>query len=389
MARVARVDYATARIDFKAEAVSPGVATATETPEGYVRVRAFLARDGLLTYGDGESTWLEYRPRESIVEAAASFAGQPVTDEHPGEMVDASTWADVAKGIVITTPRVTEIDGVSYLDAELLVTDKALIEKMRAGRDQLSIGFMANVTPTRDGRADDGTPCAAVQDAMEGNHVANVEIGRAGPACRAFLDSAAIAVHTIERDLAMKNKPVKDNLGAPVDMVEFPMPDGTVVEIPTTVAAMIEQLMAKAAEAEADAPGDEEPEGGAPSEDPPAPPSEEPAEEEEEEDTMEKPEEDKKPAASVGLSIDAAKAVIAKRMPWKKLDGADEATLAVLLETALEMPESDPEPKADAAPEPPAVDDGTNPFQQPAPVASEKIDAADSAALSFLARQGY
>lgn len=404
MTRVPRFDYA-ARIDFDALAPSPGIATARETPQG-LRVSAFLARDGLLEYSDGEQVWVEYRPRSELVAAAQSFALTPVTDTHPRAMVDSHIWADVVRGLVVSNPSVTHpIDGVSYLQADLLIGDAGLIQQMRDGRDQLSIGFTSEVVPTRHGRADDGTRCDAVQTVITGNHVANVAIGRAGPACRVFLDSAAWTVQNTEEAMQPKNQaPAKpeakgDQLGTPMDMVPYALPDGSVVQVPTTVVAMLESMQMELAQLRAAMSAQESSPEGEEAPAPPAPPAApDPeqdqfgAEEEEEMDTMgrEREESAKKPAkAPAGVRLDsaAAKAFIAQRMPWVKLDEADDAALAVLFKTAMDMPAKETEePPKPAAPK---VDTGENPFQQPAPVGEQRADAHDVKTAEFLQRQGY
>lgn len=399
--RVPRYDYAVARVDFDATEVAPGIAPAQKTDEGYLLVQAFIARDGLLEYSDGDETWIEYRPRAELEAAAATWASTPFTSDHPEQMVDATNWSEVARGIHLGAPEITPpIDGTSYLLADLLITDADTIAEMEGGKRELSIGFTSEVLPVQDGRAQDGTQCDAVQTGLIGNHTASVEQGRAGPACRAFLDSAAWTVQNAE-DLMKPTKPpvpkpvVKaDQVGAPTESVEYPMPDGTTIQLPTTVVAMLEELMALRAQAgpvtaatEAEgqvqtapppvAPAPAVPQAPAavapptlPGQDLQHPPNEE--------------EEDKgrRESAHFPFDVAAAKAVIAKRMPWAKTEHLDSVGIGTLFAAALQMPDASATPA-------PRVDDGTNPFQQPAEISNSVEDAHDVKVAAYLRAQGY
>lgn len=277
---------------------SPDRTPAVRTREGYLEADALLARDGLLRYSDGVESWLEYRPRAELEAAAATWAHAPVTDDHPPKMVDAATYAAVNRGVVLGAPSVVEIDGVGYLRARLSIRDADLVAKVLAGTSQLSIGFRAMVEAMRDGVAPDGTRCDAVQTDLAGNHVAVVAQGRAGPACRVMLDSAHVACYTpAERAIprgtdlpmlkaaldklnaaiaarkdhvvAVARKAVEvkaDEVGMPTTSAKLIGPDGTEVEVPTWVAALVAEALEqrKAGEAAAapapDAEGEIKPE---------------------------------------------------------------------------------------------------------------------------------
>ena len=230
-----RTDFV-ATLDTDAAArLSPGHAPARRTREGYLEVDALIARDGLLKYSDGRDSWTEYRPREELERAAASWTGKPVTDDHPDKMVDATTWASVAKGVHVGQPTLEVYDGVTYLRARLQITDADLIRKIDAGQRELSIGFTAAVEPVAGGQHSDGTRCDAVQMGLVGNHTASVRKGRAGPACRVLLDSA----HSFcEELMTVKN----DEAGQPADMLPVLGPDGVEVLLPSWVVAALDKL---------------------------------------------------------------------------------------------------------------------------------------------------
>jgi hypothetical protein len=247
-------------------------ATAKRTPEGYLQVRGLLARDGCLEYSDGKDTWNELRPTEELKRGAPTFAGKPLTDDHPNTMVDSSTWRDVARGSIGDSVGLhTGPTGVQYLSATLLVHDAEAIEAIENGKVELSIGFTATVidAPGEYG----GMPYAKVQTLIEGNHVSLVDEGRAGPECRVLLDGAACTTSPIQdsaqRDATPrpalrrnatqhggspmgqqvdpkkpkgKAAPARKDTGMPVEETEIMGPLGEPVSVPTWLAAAWEKL---------------------------------------------------------------------------------------------------------------------------------------------------
>lgn len=330
---------------------SPEHAPAVRTPEGYLLCDALLARDGLLTYSDGATSWDEYRPRSELDAAAASWKLAPVTDQHPDALVTASTWSGVARGVIASEPEVVELGGVGYLRARLLFCDSELIDTVLGGQVELSIGFTAEVRPTADGVAPDGTACAAVQTALLGNHVASVPEGRAGPACRALVADSAWSIGGIKMDpqqpQIQPQQPAVDmehEMGSS-DMVEIQLPDGSMAMIPAMVAALIEQLKAELAAAQQQ------------------PAAEEPAAEPE----MSMEAIDKvvrararieRLAAQAGVpeemlerpTSDIARAFVQLKIPEIKCDSIDGAALAALVDAAASIPAPAPKGKVEIAP---------------------------------------
>jgi hypothetical protein len=248
-------------------------ATAKRTPEGYLQVRGLLARDGCLEYSDGKTAWNEYRPSAELKRGAPTFAGKPVTNDHPPVMLDASTWRDHACGTIGDSVAMhTGPTGIQYMAANLLVQDADLIEAIEGGKVELSIGFTATVIDSV-GVAPDGTPYTKVQTDLYGNHVSAVDEGRAGPECRILLDGAACTTSPIQDSLRSaaqrtaaprsatqrkagvlmgqqvdpkkpkgKAAPARKDTGMPVEEVEIMGPLGEPVTVPTWLAAAWEKL---------------------------------------------------------------------------------------------------------------------------------------------------
>ncbi|MGH1349050.1 MAG: DUF2213 domain-containing protein [Nannocystales bacterium] len=232
MKRYRRYDFVCPFV-FRDEAPSRTVGSATHTDEGYLQVDGYLARSGLLEYSDGVESWTEYRSKQEVHEAAASWLRTPVTDEHPEEMVDSSNWTQLARGHLLHSVSIeTLADGEDYIRASLLVTDLSLVDKITNARGprELSIGFTAAIMPTENGLADDGTRCDAVQLSLEGNHVAVVSKGRAGPAARLLMDGAAYLSMNPRIDTSKK-------------LVQIVGPDGRPFQAPAWLAAIYEKTL--------------------------------------------------------------------------------------------------------------------------------------------------
>lgn len=437
MKRLARIDYAPGRVEIvdRLEAPTPARSTAVRHPEGYLEVDAYIARDGLLRYSDGRDAWLEYRPRSELVDAAASWARTPVTDNHPAKMVTADTWAQVARGVVIDTPTVEgpHPDGASYLRARLLITDAELIRKIEGGQREISIGFTSEVR-AETGTAPNGQRFDAIQTGLQGNHAASVPRGRAGPRVRVLMDGDHVPVYDateidVPRDegshvkitatAPRKGWPAarRDEMGMPTLTAKIVGPDGAEVELPTWAAAIIEEhaeMRAAAAKATEQAaapppapaaaetppppPADA---AGAPADPPPGEGGETPPEDDdddEDEDEMKMTPDAvsalvRKRARLVRLADRAgvpaeicdaadetaiARAFVEARMPHAKAaaEKADGAALDALVDVAAAMP----------ATEPPAV--RRNPFEAPAAARGDALDET-SPLVAFLAAQGY
>jgi hypothetical protein len=162
----------------------------TETPDGFLKVRARFARSGIQQYyageiglTDREATELVnvYRPPEEVFspESMNTFSGVPVTDNHPRVMLDTKNVKDYMVGFSGDT---VSQDGI-YMVGTLTLTSEDAIKKFRDGKKELSNGYRADLDLTP-GTTPDGIAYHAVQRRIRGNHIALVDMGRCGPACR-------------------------------------------------------------------------------------------------------------------------------------------------------------------------------------------------------------
>lgn len=188
---------------------------AHRTKDGYLRVTAKGARSGIQTYLGSEvdpegkrfkadDTVNVYRPHEEVFarDTLASFVGRPITDDHPSVAVTSKNWRDLSRGVIGGT--VAEGEWVRF---DLAFMDAGLIDKIDAGKRELSCGYDCDLT-FEDGVALDGTPYQAVQRKIAGNHIAVVDRARAGPEAAirdggnakfAACDSVAV-IHPLSED---------------------------------------------------------------------------------------------------------------------------------------------------------------------------------------------
>lgn len=133
--------------------------------------------------------------------SAHSFIGKPITDDHPRDPVTRDNWRDHARGTVMGA----EWQEGGYLAFDLMLTDGTAIDKVAAGKRELSNGYSCELVHG-DFTATDGTPCQFKQVNIRGNHVALVDRGRAGAECAirdaAICDALPIALQDGAKEAA-------------------------------------------------------------------------------------------------------------------------------------------------------------------------------------------
>jgi hypothetical protein len=155
------------------------------TKDGFLVAEANVARTGIQLYSakelgmDGDETKVirVYRPPEEVfsADAMASYAHRPVTVDHPSEMIDATNWADHAKG---QTGDEVLRDG-EFVRVPLMLMDKAAITEWSDGKRELSMGYTMDLKVI-DGETPDGQKYNAIQTNLRMNHLALVSRARGG-----------------------------------------------------------------------------------------------------------------------------------------------------------------------------------------------------------------
>lgn len=153
------------------------------TPEGYLVAEAFVARAGVQLYNGEELGRPElgvvavYRSEDEVRAPAAmmTFSHKPITIGHPAVLVDQENWKDFAKG-EISTEATWDGDRIKL---PLIVKDAEAVGMIRDGLRGLSAGYMSDIA-WGDGVTPNGESYQARQTNIRINHVALVNMGRAG-----------------------------------------------------------------------------------------------------------------------------------------------------------------------------------------------------------------
>lgn len=164
--------------------------------DGRLRVDAHLTRTGVFAYRQPDgSVRREYRPDAEVFapESLESFELTPVTDDHPPSLLTTDNAQQYTRGSVGNGVR---RDG-SHVAAPLAVFDALLAEKMERGKVHVSCGYTCDLDETP-GMTPDGERYDAIQRNIRGNHVAIVDVGRAGTAL-VRMDGAAEMITTDAR----------------------------------------------------------------------------------------------------------------------------------------------------------------------------------------------
>ena len=166
-------------------------------------VEGVLTRSGVFAYKNDDGTErLEYRPPSEVfhTDSLESFAFVPVTDNHPAAMLTTETAKGVSVGSVGESVRQDD----THVVASMVLTDVMAIAKLDAGKTALSCGYQCDLEEVP-GTTPEGDRYDAIQRNIRGNHVALVDVGRAGPEARIRMDGALTQTdridHTDKKDM--------------------------------------------------------------------------------------------------------------------------------------------------------------------------------------------
>ncbi len=181
------------------EVVTLDAKAAIRLDNGMLRAPVTLSRVGVFNYRNADgSTRRELRLPEEVFnkDSMASFELVPFLDEHPyaenGE-VTAANARRLQIGSVGSVHQAT-----THLDGTVMVTDEAGVAKVLSGKLAVSCGYYCDrdFTPG----VWEGQPYDCIQRNIRGNHVALVQVGRAGPEARIRLDADDAILFTLPQE---------------------------------------------------------------------------------------------------------------------------------------------------------------------------------------------
>ncbi len=168
-----------------------GISATIDDTTGFLTAPVNLARPGIQFYY-GYELGLEdrqaekigvYRPPEEVFkkESIDSFTNLVVTDDHPSAPVDTSNVKSLQIGTVSGVDAVDQL-----LNGVVTITDSDLIGKIKSGKIEVSVGY-SNDLEEKSGEYN-GVKYDYVQTNIRANHLAIVDAGRCGSACKITLD---------------------------------------------------------------------------------------------------------------------------------------------------------------------------------------------------------
>ncbi|ADF83466.1 head maturation protease [Lactobacillus phage LBR48] len=162
----------------------------TETPEGYLHGEFPITRPGVFPYmrNGGSVSQVAKLPDEVFSkETIESANNKPLTNDHPNVGVDVRNFKELSVGMTDSDAHVED----NKLVVGATITDPDMIAQVKSGKQELSIGFNADV-PTESGEYG-GAQYDAAQRNIKINHIAIVDRGRAGHGI-SIHDSAAFVM---------------------------------------------------------------------------------------------------------------------------------------------------------------------------------------------------
>lgn len=160
----------------------------TKTPEGYLRGDAVVTRTGVLKYQNADgSIRAELRhPDDVLNDSLKSLRMVPITVNHPDEPVNV---ANAARYVVGSTGEYVRSDGNNVL-VSLTITHKDAIAAVQGGKRELSLGYTLDLI--REDGVFEGERYTHRQTNIAYNHLAIVDVARAGQAARLNLDGGSM-----------------------------------------------------------------------------------------------------------------------------------------------------------------------------------------------------
>ena len=182
--QVHRTDRITVRLD---------ATTTVRHTNGWVDAWGVATRSGVLQYPEHGTA--EYRSREEVFDEASlsSLRGVPLTIDHPEGLVTLADTRDKTHGWVLQV-----VPEPPLVRVQVRLASPEVLAAVRDGIVELSGGYLADFTEETGTDPDDGTPYTGVQRNIRYNHLALVEVARAGPRARLTFDGTRRTMATLK-----------------------------------------------------------------------------------------------------------------------------------------------------------------------------------------------
>lgn len=215
---------------------------AEKTHQGFLRADIFATRTGVFKYlmPDGTIRRELRHPDEVFHEdSIPTLAMVPLTLQHPVEMVDVFNAKNLSVG---NTGENVTIEQDKYLKVKATVMDADAIHAITSrSMQEVSCGYTAEVVNEKG--VYDGEEYDAVQKNIRYNHVAIVDMGRAGEEVRFKLDHNDAVLYNKKRIIKIDSH----NQGDKMEKVTI---NGQEVEVSKEAKPLIEKMITDSADSE-------------------------------------------------------------------------------------------------------------------------------------------
>ncbi|MCP3685818.1 MAG: DUF2213 domain-containing protein [bacterium] len=169
-----------------------GFKAVIDSNTGFLTAPVTLARTGVQIYYGYElglkDRALEkigvFRPPEEVFhpDSLDSYKNLTVTDDHPENTIDIGNVKGLQKGSLSDTKQKDQ----AHISGIITVTDSNMISKIKSGKKEVSVGYFRDLI--EESGEYQGVNYDFVMRNIRANHVAIVDAGRCGAACKLTLD---------------------------------------------------------------------------------------------------------------------------------------------------------------------------------------------------------
>lgn len=193
------------------------------TPEGFLKGRAVITSIGVFSYRNADgSVQKELRLPEEVfdLESLETLKLKPLTNNHPtaGTVTPENVQTLQVGSLGDNPSRFTDggpgssmsdiTDGI-HVAIDMIVTEQNAIQDVMGGKRSLSSGYTCELEPAPAGSVFMGMEYNFIQRRIRYNHVAIVDVARAGDSARIRLDSGdAVQVEQIKEATTMALKKI-------------------------------------------------------------------------------------------------------------------------------------------------------------------------------------
>ncbi len=191
---------------------------------GFMRVSGVCARSGIQEYlgyeiglsgDDANKVFNVLRPQDEVLASLSSYNGAIVTDNHPLDgIVTTDSYKELSRGNASEATSFIK-DNEVYVVAKATITNQDTIKSVIDGKRELSGGYTRDLV--KESGVYNGVNYDYVQRNMKVNHVAIVDEGRCGNACKLNIDKKGVTnmvnIQIDGRSVSMDEKEVCKYIG--------------------------------------------------------------------------------------------------------------------------------------------------------------------------------